>query len=144
MDNVALLQVKACLTDAVAEIGPALAEKMGLFRTSRPDFARTRLFYHAVQFRGILQVGDTAVLVKGMLVVNPSLGNKLVLRRSCVKCQWQPDSDSGLTYGLDVVQTTYGTQGRPELHSQLASALAMWACLHKSLSARRQAESSRR
>ncbi|CAE7948658.1 p2xD, partial [Symbiodinium sp. KB8] len=104
-------EVKACLTDAVAEIGPALAEKMGLFRTSRPDFARTRLFYHAVQFRGILQVGDTAVLVKGMLVVNPSLGNKLVLRRSCVKCQWQPDSDSGLTYGLDVVQTTYGTQG---------------------------------
>ena len=113
------------LSDGVCEIGPDLAEELCLFDKSRPDTDRQRLLYAAQQFRGVLQVGDLMVLAKGMLLVNGDLGNKLRLRRSCVKAEWPADPAANIQLGLDIVQDTSKPQCAPKLHAQVLSALAM-------------------
>ena len=128
------------VSDGLAEIGPELAEKLGLFKTARPDCLRQRLVYHAAQFRAVLKVGDIDVLAKGMIMVNASLGNKLRLRKSCIKAEWPSDADAGIQYGLDIVQKSDKCQGKPKLHAQLVSALALRACLVPTREARRQAK----
>ena len=111
-----------------------------MLKSSRPDFHKTRLLYHSPQFRVVLLVKGDAVLVKGMIVISETLGRKLRLRRSCIKAQWQPDHDAGLTYGLDIVQASQSTQGKPQLHTQLASVLALRACLPPTWAARNEAK----
>ena len=132
------------LSDGVCEIGPDLAEELCLFDKSRPDTDRQRLLYAAQQFRGVLQVGDLMVLAKGMLLVNGDLGNKLRLRRSCVKAEWPADPAADIRLGLDLVRDTSKPQRAPKLHAQVLSALATRACLVRRRQKRREAKAELR
>ena len=113
----------ADLSDGPAEIGPELAEKMGLFRTVRPDYLRQRLVYHAAQFRAVLKAGDFDVLAKGMIMVNASLGNNC----ACASPASKPNGLPTQMLEFNMVWTSK-CQGKLKLNAQLVSALALRAC----------------
>ncbi|CAE7213245.1 HERC1, partial [Symbiodinium natans] len=111
--------------------GPSWADMWDEENKASPRLrpSQRSLLYAAPQFRGVLRVGDRTVLVKGMMMVNAKLGNKLHVRQSCVKAEWPADPDTDIQLGLDVVQGSNRSQGVPKLHAQVLSALAMRSCL---------------
>eukprot|EP00439_Symbiodinium_sp_Y106_P058632 s5052_g8.t1 len=91
-----------------------------------------------VTARELLQHFDKQTLYSRLpLLFSPSVTKSL----DCVDIiEWLPGSESALAYGLDIVQSTSSTQGVPNLHAQLFSALALRACLQPKLGERRLAK----
>jgi hypothetical protein len=114
---------RVCVTDGQSEIGLPLAKHMGILGTSNRD---SQSFVVVVQFRGLVRVSqphNDVVLVKGLLVVNDSMGMQLKLRASC--CKLQMPHKSCMNLGLDVVKTSTNTLKAPDLGPQLVTTLRM-------------------